>query len=610
MNIFRDVKTDLVRTLEALVAKGTLPQGLDLSRVTVESPRDPAHGDMATNAAMVLCKPAGMKPRDLADVLAQALPDSELIASAEVAGPGFINMRLKGTVWFEVLRDILRLGTAYGDSDMGTGVKVNVEYVSANPTGPLHIGHARGAVVGDALAGLLLKAGFDVCKEYWVNDAGSQIDSLGWAVYWRYLELLDPKSYAITDETAIEAFTAAMGAPDRQLEYRGEYLIPVAQALLEKQGEGLITRGEGGAVLPLPVTEWLDTVRLLAVEKMMERVKADLAVMGIHQDEFTSERGIIKSGKVDSVLEYLKEKDLVYRGVLEPPKGQKLDDWEPREQTLFRSTQYGDDVDRPLQKSDGSWTYFASDIAYHREKYLRGFKRQINVWGADHGGYVKRMQAAVQAASQGEAALTIKLCQMVRLLDKGELMKMSKRAGNFVTLRDLEAAVSKDVVRFYLLTRKPDAPLDFDLTAVTEQSRDNMVFYVQYAHARTHSVFRMAQEQVPDLDISDAALSAADLSVLSGPAEEQLLHLMAEWPRIVESAAEAEEPHRIAYYLYDLASNFHGWWTQGREDTALRVIHPDEPEVTQARLALVMAVRIVIASGLSVFGVEPRNELN
>jgi arginyl-tRNA synthetase len=610
MNIFRDVKTDLVRTIEALIAKGVVPDGLDLSRVTVESPRERAHGDMATNAAMVLCKQAGMKPRDLADALATALPDSDLIASAEVAGPGFINMRLKGSVWFDVLRGILQQGTAYGDSDMGTDVKVNVEYVSANPTGPLHIGHARGAVVGDALSGLLLKAGFDVCKEYWVNDAGSQIDSLGWAVYWRYLELLDPKTYAITDEAAIKTFTVEMGAPDRELEYRGEYLIPAAQALLEKYGESLITRGEGGTVQPLPVSDWLDPVRLLAVEEMLKLIKADLAVMGIQQDVFTSERGIIQSGKVDSVLSYLKEKDMVYRGILEPPKGQKLDDWEPREQTLFRSTEFGDDVDRPLQKSDGSWTYFASDIAYHRDKYLRGFKRQINVWGADHGGYVKRMQAAVQASSQGEASLTIKLCQMVRLLDKGEPMKMSKRAGNFVTLRDLEDAVGKDVVRFYLLTRKPDAPLDFDLTAVKEQSRDNMVFYVQYAHARTHSVFRMADEQMPDLDVSEAALSGADLSVLSGPAEEHLLRLMAEWPRMVESAAEAEEPHRIAYYLYDLASTFHGWWTQGREDTALRVIHPDEPTVTQARLALVMAVRIVIASGLSVFGVEPRNELN
>lgn len=610
MNIFRDVKTDLVRILEILVAKGILPDGLDLSRVTVESPKDRAHGDMATNAAMVLCKQAGMKPRDLADILAKVLPDSDLIASAEIAGPGFINMRLKESVWFDVLRGILRLNTAYGDSDMGTGTKVNVEYVSANPTGPLHIGHARGAVVGDALAGLLLKAGYDVCKEYWVNDAGSQIDSLGWAVYWRYLELLDPKAYAITDEAAIKAFTAEMGAPDRELEYRGDYLIPAAQAVLDTFGESLISRGADGAVKPVPVSEWLDPIRLVAVEKMLELIKADLAVMGIVQDVFTSERGIIQSGKVDSVLSYLKEKDMVYRGVLEPPKGQKLDDWEPREQTLFRSTQFGDDVDRPLQKSDGSWTYFASDIAYHRDKYLRGFKRQINVWGADHGGYVKRMQAAVQAASQGEAALTIKLCQMVRLLDKGEPMKMSKRAGNFVTLRDLEEAVGKDVVRFYLLTRKPDAPLDFDLTAVKEQSRDNMVFYVQYAHARTHSVFRMADEQMPDLDVSDAALAAADFSALSGPAEEQLLRLMAEWPRVVESAAEAEEPHRIAYYLYDLASTFHGWWTQGREDTALRVIHPEEPDVTQARLALVMAVRIVIASGLSVFGVQPRNELN
>ncbi len=610
MHLFRDVKADLVSTAEALIEQGILPEGLDLSRLTVEAPRDPDHGDMATNAAMVLCKPAGMKPRELADIFVKALPGSGLIASAEVAGPGFINMRLSPHAWGDVLRGILALGPAYGDSDLGAGRKVNVEYVSANPTGPLHIGHARGAVVGDALSGLLSKAGFDVCKEYWVNDAGSQIDSLGYAVYWRYLELLYPKSYAIADEVAIKAFMAAMGCPDRELEYRGAYLVPTAEALLAEHGDSFATWDDAGALRALPVEEWLDPVRKFAVAQMLVLIREDLAVLGIDQHVFTSERGIIDSGKVDAVLDWLKERDLVYRGVLEPPKGQKDDDWEPREQTLFRATQFGDDVDRPLQKSDGSWTYFASDIAYHRDKYLRGFSRQINVWGADHGGYVKRMQAAVTAASEGQATLTIKLCQMVRLLDKGEPMKMSKRAGNFVTLRDLVEAVGKDVVRFYLLTRKPDAPLDFDLTAVKEQSRDNMVFYVHYAHARGHSVFRMAAEQMPDTDITEAALATANPERLTDPAEGQLLRLLAEWPRLVEAAAEAEEPHRIAYYLYDLASAFHGWWTKGKEDTTLRFIQTDDPEVTVARLALVMATRIVIASGLSVFGVEPAEELN
>jgi arginyl-tRNA synthetase len=607
MNLFRDVKADLDRTVETLIAEGVLPEGLDLSRVTVEPPRDPSHGDMATNAAMLLSKPAGMKPRDLAERLAAALVGHDRIATAEVAGPGFINLRLAETAWHDVLRAILDLGTAYGDSDIGARRKVNVEYVSANPTGPLHIGHARGAVVGDALSGLLLKAGYDVCKEYWVNDAGSQIDSLGWAVYWRYLEILDPKKFAITDEAAIKSFMAAMGAPDRELEYRGEYLIPVAQALFEEKGDALAVKGADGFE-GKPVDEWLPPIRLFAVEKMLDLIKEDLKVLGIDQDVFTSERWIIET-HVDRIVAWLKDRDLIYRGILEPPKGQKPDDWEPREQTLFRATQFGDDVDRPLQKSDGSWTYFASDIAYHWNKHERGYDRQINIWGADHGGYVKRMQAAVTAASEGKAALTVKLCQMVRLMDKGEPMKMSKRAGNFVTLRDLVDAVGKDVVRFYLLTRKPDAPLDFDLTAVKEQSRDNMVFYVHYAHARGHSVFRMAGEQVPDLDVSDAALAGADLTLLSEESEQAVLRLLSEWPRVIEAAAEAEEPHRIAYYLYDLASAFHGWWSKGKEDTALRFIQADDPAVTLARLALVKAVRIVIASGLAVFGVEPVEEL-
>jgi len=608
MNLFREVRGDLQHAIEAMTADGVLPPGLDLSRISVEPPRDPSHGDVATNAAMVLSKPAGMKPRDLAEQLVSRLVAVDRIDAAEVAGPGFINLRLAESAWHGVVRSVLGAGVSYGDSDVGAGQPVNVEYVSANPTGPLHIGHARGAVVGDVLARLLDKAGFDVCKEYWVNDAGSQIDSLGWAVYWRYLEILDPARFDLGNEEAIAAFMADAGQPDRELEYRGEYLIPVAQALHAEKGDSLAA-SEGGSYKPRPMSDWLAPIRLFAVEKMLDLIRADLSVLGIDQDVFTSERWIVET-HVPGIVEELTGRDLIYRGILEPPKGKKPDDWEPREQTLFRATEFGDDVDRPLQKSDGSWTYFASDIAYHWYKYDRGFKRQINIWGADHGGYVKRMQAAVTAVSGGEGALTVKLCQMVRLLDKGEPMKMSKRAGNFVTLRDLVDAVGRDVVRFYLLTRKPDAPLDFDLSAVKEQSRDNMVFYVHYAHARTHSVMSMAREQIPGVDFEMSALEAADLTLLSEEAEQQIMKLIAEWPRQIEAAAEAEEPHRIAYYLYDLASAFHGWWTKGKEDTALRFIQADDPEVTKARLALVMAVRIVIASGLSVFGVSPVKELS
>lgn len=606
MNLFAEIRNDLITCLSELTSQGALPADLDGSKVTVEPPRDASHGDMATNAAMVLSKQAGVKPRDLAEKLVGQLTGLERIESADIAGPGFINLRLSDAAWLGVPKAILTQGTAYGDSIMGAGSLVNIEYVSANPTGPLHIGHARGAVVGDALAGLLTKAGFDVCKEYWVNDAGSQIDSLGYASYWRYLACIAPDRYDLDDEAAIASFMSAIGAPDRDLEYRGAYLEPVGQALYQENGESLA--GEGGT--PLAQENWIDAVRLFAVERMLDMIKSDLKGLGVDQDIFTSERWVIESGKVDDVLSYLAERDLIYRGTLEPPKGQKPDDWEPREQTLFRATAFGDDVDRPLQKSDGSWTYFASDIAYHRFKYARGYKRQINIWGADHGGYVKRMQAAVAAGSDGAANLTVKLCQMVRLFDNGQPMKMSKRAGRFVTLRDLVDAVGKDVVRFYLLTRKPDAPLDFDLSVVKEQSRDNMVFYVHYAHARCRSVARMAAEQMPDLEKGTDALIASDLALLKDPNEQALIRHLAQWPRVIEAAAEAEEPHRIAYYLYDLASAFHAWWTKGKEDTTLRFIQTDAPEVTQSRLALVEAVRIVIASGLAVFGVDPLDELS
>ncbi|MBP5855742.1 arginine--tRNA ligase [Marivibrio halodurans] len=582
MNVFKEMKREVESVLQALKDQGDLPEGTDFSRVAVEPPRDPSHGDMATNAAMVLAKPAGLKPRDLAEKIAAGLSGGDWIESAEIAGPGFINLRLKADIWHRVARAVLTQGPAYGDGDAGGGEPVIVEYVSANPTGPLHIGHARGAVFGDVLARLLDKAGYAVTKEYWINDAGVQIDILARSAFLRYREALGQD----------------IGPMPEGL-YPGDYLVPVGEVLKREHGAALLEMDEDG---------WMPIVRDKAVAMMMDLIRATLADLGVEQDVFTSERGVIESGKVDDALAYLEEKGLIYIGVLDPPKGKKPDDWEERPQTLFRASRFGDDTDRPLKKSDGSWTYFASDIAYHRDKYNRGFKHMVLVLGADHGGYVKRMQAVVKAVSGGEASLTVKLCQMVKLLDKGEPVKMSKRAGSFVTLQDLIDSVGRDVVRFFLLTRKNDAPMDFDLSAVKEQSRDNMVFYVHYAHARCRSVFRQAEEA--GIDTSAEALAAADLSRLDAEPEFDLMKRLAEWPRAVEAAAEAEEPHRIAYYLYDTASAFHALWTRGKEETTLRFIQPDDPAVTIARLALVEALRTVIASGLDVFGVTPVDELS
>ena len=584
MSVFKDLQADLDAVLQGLIGDGVLPEGADLSRAAVEPPRDPAHGDAATNAAMVLSKQAGIKPRDLAEKIAAALSASARLASVDIAGPGFINMRVDNAVWRGEVRTILGQGTAYGNSAAGAGEKVNVEYVSANPTGPLHVGHARGTVVGDALASLLLKAGYDVTREFYINDAGAQVDKLGRSAFLRYREAHGEEIGEIPEGM-----------------YPGEYLKAVGEQLKETHGDALLTA---------PEEEWLPIARQTAVDAMMASMRQDLAQVGVHHDVFTSERGLVDAGKVDSVLDTLGERDLLYTGVLEPPKGKKPEDWEPRPQRLFKATEFGDDVDRPLKKSDGTWTYFASDIANHLDKYDRGFARQIDVWGADHGGYVKRMKAAVKAVTAGEAELDVKLCQIVRIMDKGEPVRMSKRAGNFVTLRGLVDEVGKDVVRFFLLTRKNDAQLDFDLTAVMEQSRDNPVFYVHYAHARCHSVLRMAREAFPEGDFSDAAVAAADLDRLGEEGEIALMRALAEWPRVVEGAALAHEPHRLAYYLYDLAAAFHALWTKGREDTLLRFVVPEDESLTMARMALVGAVRTVIASGLEVFGVEPRSELN
>jgi len=579
MNLFEYFREEIIAALGRL----PLPDGLDFGKVAAEPPREAAHGDVATNAAMVLSKAAGMKPRDLARLLSVELAKIPHVDTVEVAGPGFINLRLSDRFWYERLAGILRAGPAWGRSGKGAGKRINVEYVSANPTGPMHIGHARGAVFGDALAALLEWVGYDVTREYYINDAGAQVDVLARSAHLRYRE--------------------ALGEPIGEIPeglYPGDYLKPVGAT---------VAGTDGGKWRSLPEDQWLPHFRDQAVAAMMDMIRPDLAMMGVTQAVFTSERALVEAGKVDEALAHLTTLGLVYEGVLEPPKGMLPDDWESRPQTLFRATQFGDDVDRPLKKSDGSWTYFASDIAYHWDKFRRGFDTMIDVWGADHGGYVKRMQAAVKAVSGGKAQLDVKLCQMVNLMKGGQPYRMSKRAGTFVTLRDLVDQVGKDVVRFIMLTRKNDAHLDFDLDKVLEQSRDNPVFYVQYAHARIFSVLRHALQDLPDLHDNLDFLAEASLSRLTDPAELGLIRMLAEWPRQVESAAEAQEPHRIAFYLYDLAASFHALWNKGKDEASLRFLIDGDRDVSLARLALIRAVALVIASGLSIFGVTPVEEM-
>ncbi len=583
VNIFNQFREQVIQVIEGLAADNVLAGGFDLSRVSVDVPRDAAFGDLSTNAAMVLAKAAGMKPRDLAAALTERLAAADGVISAEIAGPGFINIRLDQSIWHHCLAEILQTGTAYGGSDVGGGELVNVEFVSANPTGPLHIGHARGSVFGDVLAALLQKAGFAVTREYYINDAGSQVDVLARSAHLRYREALGDDIGTIPEGL-----------------YPGDYLRPVGAALAAQEGDRL---------RELPESEWLPEIRRFVIDAMMDLVREDLAALGIRHDIFTSERELVEASKVEAVLDDLSQRGLIYTGVLEPPKGKKPDDWEPRPQTLFRATEYGDDVDRPIKKSDGSWTYFTNDIANHFDKYRRGFNIQIDIFGADHGGYVKRMKAATTAISDGEADLDIKLCQLVHLIKGGQPMRMSKRAGNFVTLRDLIDEVGKDVVRFIMLTRKNDSQMEFDLEKALEQSRDNPVFYVQYAHARCHSVLRNALEGLSAEDITCENLRNADLDRLNDPAELDIVRIMANWPRFVQSAAEAHEPHRIAYYLNDLATGFHALWNKGKDDARLRFIHDDDRELTLARLALVQADAFVSASGLAVFGVAPVEEL-
>jgi arginyl-tRNA synthetase len=585
-NIFAELLARVRGANEDLIAAGSLPAGIDQSRVTVEPPRDAAHGDISTNAAMVLAKDAGKKPRDLAEAMAAKLRADDLVATVEVAGPGFINLTLRPGAWIEALRSAVKLGPDYGKSDIGAAAPANVEYVSANPTGPMHVGHGRGAVFGDALANLLAFVGFEVAREYYINDAGVQVDQLARSAFLRYCEALGESIGAIPEGL-----------------YPGDYLKPVGAALAAQYG---------GALKQQPETKWLPLVRGKTIEMMMATIRDDLAALNIAFDVFYSERSLI-AGDVDRVaetIEWLRRHGDVYEGRLPPPKGAPVEDWEDREQLLFKSTAFGDDVDRPLKKSDGSYTYFASDIAYHRSKLERGFRTLIDVWGADHAGYIKRMQAAVAALSERKAELDVKVVQLVKLLRAGEPVTMSKRAGEFVKLRDVVDEVGRDAVRFMMLFRKNDAVLDFDLAKVREQSRDNPVFYVQYGHARAQSVFRNARVAFADLpqDIT-SLVEVADLARLSDAAELALMRRIALYPRIVEAASLAHEPHRIAFYLFDLASEFHALWTQGNASPHLRFIIQNDRQVTEARLVLVQGAATVLASGLKLLGVAAPDEM-
>jgi len=592
-NIFASVLDRVRAANNALIADGVLPAGIDQSRIVVEPPRESAHGDMATNAAMVLAKAAGSKPRVLAEAIAAKLRADALVAKAEVAGPGFINLTLKPAAWIDVLRAILAAGTAYGRSEVGAETAVNVEYVSANPTGPMHVGHCRGAVFGDALANLLAFTGFAVTREYYINDAGAQVDALARSAFLRYREALGEEIGAIPEGL-----------------YPGDYLKPVGTALAAEYGATLKDK---------PEAEWLPMVRNRAIEMMMAQIRDDLKSLNVVQDVFFSERSLIEGPRdqVGETIAALRRAGYVYEGRLPPPKGAPVEDWEDREQTLFRATAFGDDVDRPLMKSDGSYTYFASDIAYHKNKVDRGFRNMIDVWGADHGGYVKRVQAAVSAVraitNAQTADLDVKIVQLVKLLRGGEPVKMSKRAGDFVTLHEVVDEVGKDPVRFMMLYRKNDAVLDFDLAKVIEQSRDNPVFYVQYGHARCQSVFRNAREVVSDLPSEPAArasmLAAAPLDRLDDTGELALMRRLALYPRLIEAAALAHEPHRIAFYLFDLASDFHTQWNRGKDVSYLRFIIQNDPQMTMARLALVQGVVTVLASGLGLLGVEAPDEM-
>lgn len=587
MNLFEIFSARVLGALTQLTDAGVLPAGLSFARVVVEPTRDPAHGDLATNAAMVLAKEAGTNSRALAEKLCAELLRDPDIVKAEAAGPGFINLTLQPAVFTQVLKAAIEAGLDYGRGAEKPLPRINVEYVSANPTGPMHVGHGRGAVFGDALCNLLAFAGHAVTREYYINDAGAQVDVLARSAFLRYREALGEEIGAIPEGL-----------------YPGDYLKSVGESL---------AKAHGNALRDMPEGEWLPLVRNAAIDGMMAMIRDDLAALGVEHDVFFSERSLQKvDGNLDAVratIEGLRSRDLVYEGRLPPPKGQKDEDWEDREQTLFRATQFGDDVDRPLLKSDGSYTYFANDIAYHRSKFTRGFSEMIDVWGADHGGYVKRMAAAVKAVTGGEGTLDVKLCQLVRLLRNGEQVRMSKRSGDFVTLRDVIDEVGRDAVRFMMIFRKNDATLDFDLAKVVEQSKDNPVFYVQYAHARCSSIFRQAREAFPDIDLSPAALAQVDLARLTDESEIGIIKMIATYPRMIDGAAGAHEPHRVAFFVHELASAFHSLWNKGKDSPQLRFVNQTDRESTLARLAFVHAVRSVLASGLAVVGVAAPEEM-
>ena len=585
MNLFADFETRIKNALETLEIVKEKRSSLDFGRIVVEPPRDASHGDAATNAAMVLSKPLGTNPRALAEIICEKLKEDEDISEVSVAGPGFINIRLSTAYWQRLLSAMIAEGTDFGRSSVGTGHKVNVEYVSANPTGPMHVGHCRGAVVGDALANLLQFAGYEVAKEYYINDAGAQIDVLARSVFLRYREALGEN---------IGEIPAGL--------YPGDYLVPVGKALAEEYGVRLHN---------MPEEQWLQIVKDKAIDAMMAMIREDLAELNVHHDVFFSERTLHANGaaSIRTAINDLTFKGHVYRGTLPPPKGQLPEDWEDREQTLFRSTEVGDDIDRPLMKSDGSYTYFAADVAYFKDKFDRGYDEMIYVLGADHGGYVKRLEAVARAISGGKTKLTVLLCQLVKLYRDGEPVKMSKRSGDFVTLRDVVEEVGRDSVRFMMLYRKNSEPLDFDFAKVTEQSKDNPVFYVQYAHARCMSVFRQAKEAFPDLDFDGLDLPSAVKGRIEDSAELQLVAKLAEYPRVIEAAAQSQEPHRVAFYLYDLASSFHAHWNKGKDQPELRFVNDKNRELSIARLGLVRAVASVLKSGLTITGTDAPVEM-
>ncbi|MGV8948539.1 MAG: arginine--tRNA ligase [Candidatus Paracaedibacter sp.] len=582
MNIFHFFKEAVLTTVQKLIQEGHLPEGLDLNRITVDPPKETGHGDLATNAAMVLAKPAGKSPIALATLMLDLLRKLEDINHVEIAGPGFINLTLKPGFWHRQLLHVVQTGTAYGNSLLGANEKINVEYVSANPTGPMHAGHGRNAVLGDAIASLLQKIGYNVCREYYINDAGGQIDALARSVYIRYREAL---GHSIQDGDFQEGM------------YGSDYLIPVGQDLAHLKGDAWIDK---------PESVWIEEIRRFSVDAMMTIIRADLDALGVHMDVFTSEKKLVDEGGVDAALKILEEKGDLYVGVLERPKGHEVEDWEPRPQTLFCATAYGDDVDRPLKKSDGSWTYFASDIAYHLDKFRRGFSQMVDVLGSEHGGYVKRIQAATAAVTGGQGHAEAKSYQMVNFMENGVPIKMSKRAGTFIKLRDVTDRVGKDVTRFIMLTRHHDNSIDFDFAKVVEQTRENPVFYVQYAHARVCSVLKHGLALFPDA-LND--FSKTNVSLLTDVSELEMIKLLVSWPRQVEVAALLREPHRIAYYLHDVAAAFHVLWNKGKDHTHLRFIDPEDRATTVARLVLVKGVATVIASGLELFGITPLQEM-